>query len=372
MAENPRIFHLITRLIRGGAEAKTIRAAAGLAETYDFTIGHGASFDPGQVAELEAMGIGTRRFSTIRHYNPLTPPAAVVSVARHLRGGGYDVVHTHSTEAGIIGRLAAYIAGVPAVVHTVHGSPFAVDRSPLLNGFVLACERAVAPLTDRIVFNADVLAEEYRERGIGRPEQYVTVYSGIDLDRFRGAEPAADLDDERLRIAMIGRVVEGKGFEVLLDAVERLRRDDVAVTIVGEGPLRGELEEEIVERGLDDVVSSLGFREDVPAVLAATDVFVLPSYREGTPRVITEAMASGLPVVASDVGGVPEQVVDGENGYLIPPGDAAALVDRIERLLEDPDRRAEFGAAGRTRAERFAEGSMVTDLAAVYADLLEG
>lgn len=142
------------------------------------------------------------------------------------------------------------------------------------------------------------------------------------------------------------------------------------MTVVGDGSEREGFGADARRRGLDGVVHTLGYRDDVDRILAASDVFVLPSFREGTPQVITEAMASGLPVVATDIAGIPEQVVDGENGYLVPTGDSETLADRLRRLLEDADRRAQFSAESRERVERFSTDTMVAHLDAVYRDVL--
>jgi glycosyltransferase involved in cell wall biosynthesis len=366
MTDSPRVFHLITRLLKGGAEAKTIQTIFGLDE-YDFTLGYGADFDPEQVSRLASNGVETRCFRTIRHYNPVTAVPAVAAVARYLSREEFDIVHTHSTEAGIIGRFAASIANVPAVVHTVHGVPFAEDRNALLNRFVCRCERAAARRTDRIVTNADAITEAYLQRGIGHPDQYTTVYSGIEIDRFRDASPANDIDGSGVRILMVSRLADGKGFEDLFDAIEAID-GDVSVYLVGDGPLFEELNAMIDERDLP--VEMLGYRSDIAAIMAACDIFVLPSYREGTPRVITEAMASGLPVVSTAIAGIPEQVADGENGFLIQPGDDVALTDRLERLIESESLREAFGTVGYERVERFSVERMVSDLDAVYQGLL--
>jgi glycosyltransferase involved in cell wall biosynthesis len=219
------------------------------------------------------------------------------------------------------------------------------------------------------VTNADIIAEDYLERGIGTANQYTTIYSGVDLDRFREATPATDLPGSRPRIVMIGRLADGKGFDVLLDAVESMP-EDTSVCIVGEGPLAGELASEVEKRGLTDSVFLTGYRDDIPNVLAASDILTLPSFREGTPRVITEAMASGLPVVATDIAGIPEQVEDGESGYLVPVGDPNALADRLSRLLSERDRRERMGARGQERAERFSVEAMCADLETLYDELL--
>lgn len=367
--ERPRVFHLITRLLKGGAEAKTIATVQGLGD-YEFTVGYGAEYDQEQVKLLEHGGIETKFFPRIRHYNPVTTVPAVLSLARYLRRENFDIVHTHSTEAGIIGRFAATLVGVPNIVHTVHGVPFADDRSSLLNRFVLACERQAATYTDRIVTNADVITDDYLERGIGRPEQYTTVYSGVDLDAFADAQPADGLPGKRPRVVMVGRLADGKGHEVLLDAVESLGDFQGSVCIVGDGPLYSSLAEMIEDRGLAEDVFLTGFLDEIPRVLAASDVLVLPSFREGTPRVITEAMASGLPVVATDIAGIPEQVEDGENGYLIPTGNSGALADRLERLLADANLREQMGARGLERTDRFSIATMMRRINVIYNNLL--
>ena len=367
MSDSPRIFHLITRLLKGGAEAKTIETVFGLDE-YEFTVGYGAEFDCDQVQRLERNGISTQCFRTIRHYNAVTTLPAVVSVARYLRQEEFDIVHTHSTEAGIIGRFAAALAGVPAVVHTVHGVPFAEDRNVFLNQFVLQCERAAARRTDRIVTNANAITEEYLNRGIGQSDQYTTVYSGIDINQFKDASPAEDIDGSGVRILMVSRLADGKGFYDLFDALEAINTD-VSMYIVGDGPLFEELGATITNRDLP--VSMLGYRSDVASILAACDIFVLPSYREGTPRVITEAMASGLPVVSTDIAGIPEQILDGENGFLIQPGEVEALTDRLEQLIGSESLREKFGAVGCRRVKRFSKETMMSDLDSVYRSVLD-
>ncbi|MDL0145386.1 glycosyltransferase family 4 protein [Halobacterium salinarum] len=365
----PRVFHLITRLLKGGAEAKTIATVQGL-DDYEFTVGYGAEYDQEQVDLLEREGIATKRFPLIRHYNPGTTGPAVLSLARYLRRENFDIVHTHSTEAGIIGRFAAALADVPNVVHTVHGVPFADDRNNVLNRFVLACERQAAKYTDRIVTNADVIADDYLEHGIGSSDQYTTVYSGVDLDAFADAEPGKNLPGERPRVVMVGRLADGKGHGVLLDAVESLDGFNGSVCIVGDGPLYDSLEQEINERELTEDVFLVGFRDDVPRVLAASDILVLPSFREGTPRVITEAMASGLPVVATDIAGVPEQVVDSENGYLIPTGDSLALAERLHTLIGGAELQDRMGANNRERSEMFSEEGMLSAIDSVYEQVI--
>lgn len=367
--ERPKVFHLITRLLQGGAEEVVINIILGL-DQYEFTLGYGESFEQAQVDRLRNQGIDTKRFPLIRHYNPITAIPGVFSLVRYLQRNNFDIVHTHSTEAGIIGRFAAALAGVPHVVHTVHGVPFTDDRNPVLNKFVLACERQAAVFSDRIVTNADRIAKEYQERGIGSPDQYKTVYIGVDREKFRGATPATDLPGTRPRIVMVGRLAEGKGFELMIDAVERVSIEEYTVCLVGEGPMYDLLMKLVANRGISDRVFLTGYRNDIPQVLAASDILVLPSFREGTPRVILEAMASGLPVVATDVAGIPEQVVDGESGFLIPTGDVDALANRIDELLANWELRNQMGARGYERSEQFSIEAMLEDIDKLYKELL--
>ena len=338
-------------------------------DNYDITVGYGASYDPKQVSALKEEGIETKSFPLVRHYNPITAFPAVLSIARYLRQQEFDIVHTHSTEAGIIGRTAAALAGTPNVVHTIHGVPFTEDRHTILNAFIERCERWVAPHTDRMVAIADVIADEYLSRDIGTPEQYRTIYCGIPVETFTEVKPATDLPGERPRVLMVGRLVAGKGLEVLLDAVESLD-ESATVLVAGDGPKQEAFEAEIIERGLEETVYPLGFRTDIPEVMAASDILVHPSFREGTPLVVFEAMASGLPVIATDIAGLPEQVQHGETGYLIPPGNAGALADHLQKLLFDPVLRERMGKLGLERAKRFSVDAMLGELDELYKALL--
>lgn len=367
MSPEPRIFHLITRLIDGGAVNALIPIATEMDE-FNVTIGYGSEVDEHLVQTLHEHDVETKQFPLMRHYNPVTAVGAVGTIARYVQKQDFDIVHTHSTEAGIIGRIAANIADTPHVAHTIHGVPFAEDRNDALNWFVEKCEKAVAPRTDRIISIADVITAEYLERGIGRADQYRTIPYGIDLTAFEDVSPATDLPGDGTRVLMVSRLAEGKGFHVLFDAVERIDREDFSVLIAGDGPLRSELEDRIAERGMADRVHLLGYRNDIPRVMEASELLVLPSFREGTPLVIIEAMASGLPVVATDVAGIPEQVADGESGYLVPPGDPDSLAEQIERLLHDPKTREAFGQAGRERSSRFTTDRMVNQYNEVYKE----
>mgnify|MGYP000554331985 CR=1 FL=1 len=353
-----RVFHLITRFLRGGAETTTVNTLDALAsapETYELTLGYGAAYDHERVSTVADRGVETVRFRTIRHYNPVALLAAVGAVAVALRRRQIDVLHTHSTEAGIVGRYAAAIARTPVVIHEVHGDPVTADRPDAFNAFLTALERSAAPLSTTIVVKSERIKRVYLDRGIGRPEQYRTIYHGVDLERYR-QESIETVPEKHAtaRLLFVGRLADGKGLFDLLEAVDRLRTDrSLEVLIVGEGDLESDLEATIRERGLEGTVSLLGYREDIPALLASSDSLVLPSYREGTPRVITEARAAGVPVVSTNIAGIPEQIRDGETGFLVTPGDVDALVERLSRLLDDDALRMSMAEQTRVNLDRF-------------------
>lgn len=343
-----RVLHLITRYLYGGAEKTTRNAIEALNEAdreYDVRLGTGAEYDP---ERLQSLGIETTVFQTICHYNPVTAIIAVFSVAWYLRREDIDILHTHSTEAGIIGRLAGYLANTPVVIHEIHGDPITIDRNPLLNRVIVALERRTAPLADCLIIKSERIRETFLDRGIGRASQYELIYHGVDTDRFPQMDP--NTRGSSVRILFVGRLASGKGLYDLLNAVEQL--EGIQVDIVGDGELREDIAEQVEQRGLD-TVSMLGYRDDIPSFMARSDMLVLPSYREGTPRVITEAMAAGLPVVATNIAGIPEQVSDGETGFLYTPGDVDALTKSIRRLVKDAALRAEFGRKARKRVDRF-------------------
>jgi len=368
------VLHLITRFLGGGAETtteNTIHALSEADEAYDIRLGFGREYDEARAANIESDGIETTMFRFLRHYNPTAAVVAVAEVARYLSHEDIDVVHTHSTEAGIVGRLAAALAGTPIVIHEIHGDPITADRNPVLNAMIYGLERVCATMTTRLVVKSERIRDCYLNRGIGRPDQYELIYHGVDIGQFRRATPATDIGSESgTTLLFVGRLQEGKGLFDLIDAFKTLAKQyAIELVIAGKGPLAEPLQTEIATRGLGESVRLLGYRTDVPAVMKAADVFVLPSYREGTPRVITEALSAGLPVVATDISGIPDQVDHGRSGYLVSPGDVRELRERIEGLLS-PDRRKEMGVSAGRSVDRFDSESKSDEYTELYRELL--
>jgi len=369
----PKVLHIITRLLRGGAEEKTLRVVYGLKDRYDFHLGYGAEFEDAQVGKLRDSGIKTRRFSLLRHYDPFSIFFSVFQMYRYMRRNHFQIVHTHSTEAGVAGRIAAYLAGVPIIIHTIHGIPFIEGRTPYLRIFLLFWERTMSKVTTKFESNADIITKKFLEKGVGKDDQYITIYSGVDIEKCRDSQLLnLNIPSDHFKVLMASRLAKGKGFEELIAAAKKILRqkEKIAFIIAGEGKLEQKIETSIYDNGLQDHFVMLGYREDLHRVMKSADLFVLPSHAEGTPRAIAEAMAAGLPVIATSVGGVSEQVDDGKTGLLIEPKNPDQLAEAILRLLNDRELRLGMGREGYKKVQSFSLNRMLKDVDALYKGLL--
>jgi glycosyltransferase involved in cell wall biosynthesis len=255
-------------------------------------------------------------------------------------------VHLNSSKIGLLGRLAAWLAGVPVRIFTVHGWAFAAHHGRAATAYRLA-ERAARPFGTMTVCPVEQVRRMGIEAGTCDERRSVVIPNAVDA----ADAPVAVLDSEVPTIVSVGRLHEPKDFVTLARALRALPEGGWRAEIVGDGPDRPAVEAELRAGGLTGTVELAGERTDVPERLANADVFVLSSRSECMPISVLEAMAAGLPVVASAVGGLPEMVVDGETGYLVPSGDDRAMGDALARLAADPDLRRRLGAAGRRRVE---------------------
>jgi glycosyltransferase involved in cell wall biosynthesis len=366
----PRVLHVITLSDWGGAQAYVFALARGMRDAFDMTVACG----PGGplVQRLLQEGIRTVEIPTLRR-NPHPPAdlAALWRLARLMRQERFDLAHCHSTKAGLLGRIAARLAGIPAVVFTAHGWAFAGWWHPVVRGLAMLAERAAAHLTTVIICVSDLDRKTALRKRVGRPDQIVVVHSGIAPFAPFGGSPAERQPlDGACGVLMVSRLDPQKDPVTLLDAWGMVAGPH-RLLLAGDGPLRPALEEMVSRRGLAGRVQLLGARTDVPTLLRAADVFVLSSRSEGLPLAIIEAMTAGLPVVATGVGGVPEAVVHGETGLLVPPGDPTALASALDRLLRDAGLRRRMGEAGRQRAlAHFTEARMLEETAALYVRAL--
>jgi glycosyltransferase involved in cell wall biosynthesis len=307
--------------------------------------------------------------------------AAIHRLRRYMEDRRIDVVHTHSSKAGILGRLAAHLARVPLVIHTVHGWSFNDTQPPALRSVYAQLERSIAPLTDRVITVSSQNRETGLARGIGESEQYAVIRSGIEIgdwDRPRRDRAAVRTElgfDPHHRV--VGTVSCLKSQKAPLDfvrvaAAASSRNPDLRFFIAGDGELRAETAREIERLGLQEVVRLLGWRRDVVDLLHAMDVFLLTSRYEGLPRSVLQAVASGTPVVASAVDGTPEVIRHGQTGMLFQPGRIDEAAECLARLLDDDALAA--GCADRARSrltEEFEIGEMVRRLDRLYLDRLD-
>ena len=309
-------------------------------------------------------------------YDDLMALFELISLMRRQR---YDIVHTHNSKAGFIGRLAARITEVPIVVHTIHGFAFHEFEKPPRQILFILLERFAARFADKLITVSEPLKQWGLRLGIGKKEQYITIYDGIEINRFildvnigqkrqEFGIKAADLV-----VGVVSKLWEGKGHRCILQAAQKVVKKvpDVRFMFVGEGYLRKELEELTQKLGLSDYVIFTGFRTDVPEVTAIFDIAILASFYEGLGRVLLEAMVLGKPVIATRVGGIVDVVEDGETGILVAPNDADALAKALIRLLKDGELRMRMGEAGRAKIDaKFSARVMVNQIQKVYEELL--
>jgi len=377
------VLHPITRLIVGGAQENTMLTAALLdPDRYDVDVisGSQTGSEGSLIEEVCARGIPlTIEPTLVREINPLKDLLAFFALYRHIRRGRYTIVHTHSSKAGILGRWAARLAGVPIIVHTVHGWGHHDRQHPLVRRFYILLEQITQRITDKLIVVSPLNIEKGLADGIATPEKYITIRSGIEMDRFQ--HPARPREVVRaelgipLEASVVGTVTRLSPQKAPLDFIEMAaqtvpRQPDVHFVIVGDGPLRAEVEARVAALDLTERVHLTGLRRDVPDLMHSFDIFALSSLWEGLPRVLPQAMAAGLPIIATAVDGNAEAVTDGINGLLTPPGDPQAMAAALLRLLEDSALARKMGEAGRTRAEEFSARKMASDIEALYEKLL--
>ena len=364
-----RVLLVIARLNIGGPAPHVTDLAKGLNPVRFQTrlVTGQISASEGDMSDL-ARGLDWQVIPELgRDLAPLADAVTLLKLGSLIRRYRPHIVHTHTAKAGAVGRVAARLAGVPVVVHTFHGHTFRGYWGRLGSRLAVTTERALALFADRLIAVSDRVRDDLIEFRIAPPKKIVTVPLGLDLAPFTAV--ARTPGDSGPTIGIIGRLVPIKNHRLFLDMARRLIADGFVgrFVIVGDGELRATLEREAADLG--NRISFTGWRRDLPQTYAALDVVVNTSLNEGTPVALIEAMAAGIPVVATAVGGVPDVVRHGETGWLAPSGDAAALADSVKLALTGGDR-----LVARARAEvlqRFSKERLVTDMERLYDSLLQ-
>lgn len=377
-----RIVHIITRLIVGGAQENTILSCEGLhARGHDVTLIAGPTTGPegSLVARAQSGGYAYIECPDLsRAVRVVQDCRAMRRLRSMLRDLKPDIVHTHSSKAGILGRVAASHADVAGIVHTVHGMSFNRTQPALLRAAYAAAERYCARSTVRIVCVADAMRDQMLAARVGHARQFVTVRSGMETAAYDPAlydraaiRRAWGADDASIVIGTVARLFRNKGYEQLIEIMSRAVREAPALKFVwiGDGAQRSDYEDELERRGLRSRVTITGLVApgEIPRLLSGIDVLAHASQWEGLPRAAVQSLLMEKPVVSFDIDGAPEVVVPDETGALAPLNDMDAFAAALVRLARDPALRSRLGRTGRARClHAFDHHRMVEQLEAVY------
>ncbi|MCX7886974.1 MAG: glycosyltransferase family 4 protein [Verrucomicrobiae bacterium] len=368
-----KICHVITRLIVGGAQENTLATCIGLQKRgYYVELLTGPQTGPEGSLLPEATQLPVTIIPNLRREpNPWHDIRAAAELTRLFRARRYDIVHTHSGKAGILGRLAARLAGVPIVVHTIHGPSFYPQQNPLANWLFRWLEQLAAEWTSHFVSVADAMTDQYQAAGING--RYITIRSGFNLEAF--LQVPQQPENHPPTVGKIARFSRLKGHQFLFEIAPRIVEavPNARFLLVGDGIYRARYERLAERLGLRDSFEFAGLvpPSQIPAYLARMTVLVHLSLREGLARALPQAMACGKPVVSFDIGGAREVCRDNETGFLVRAGDTTALADAVIRLLQDKALAAKLGAAGRELVrQHFAEETMVEQIESLYQQLL--
>ena len=388
-----RVIHIITRLDKGGSAETTLHIVSSLnMEKYDVFLAHGLSRESNmsimekEVVEsdlLLAEAKGVRVFalpSLVRRLSFKNDLLAFINIYRLIRRIRPHIVHTHTSKAGLLGRLASFLARVPIIIHTPHGHVFHSYYGPVMTKVFVFAEKILSFITDKITALTNRERDEHLEEGIASIEKYVVIHSGVMLDRLMNMSVDAGavrgefgIAQDSNVIGVVGRLVPIKGHKYLVSAAKRIIKEfrNTVFVFVGDGYLSSRLERQAESVGVRKNIIFTGWRKDAVEILDLFDILVLPSLNEGMGKVLVEGMALGKPIVASSVGGIINLVKNGENGILVPPGDSDALGEAILQLLKDKNLSEKLGKNGKAMVyPEFDASVMVKQIDDLYESLL--
>ncbi len=391
--ENIKVLHIITRFDKGGSAQNTYLSLLGLRKkNYQLSLVSGLSLESEMKHEenkakekdiqiLESEGIEFIQCPfLLRRINVIKDIKAFFDIWRIIKKYNPLIVHTHSSKAGLMGRLAAKLAGTPIIVHTPHGHVFFGYFGIFKTKLFIIFEKLASRITDKIVALTNREKKDHILFKIAAEDKFSVIYSGIELNTLKESnfkekqnlKKELGIPENSLIVGTAGRLVPVKGPEFLVKASKYIisKYPDTYFMFTGDGPLEQDLKRKALEMGISDNIIFLGWRNDLVKIISIYDVFVLPSLNEGMGRVLVEAMALGKSIVASNVGGIPDLVIHGKNGFLIPPKNSKKLAKYIQVLLEDKDKREKMGLAGKEMAYNFTSERMVEKIAYLYKKLL--
>ncbi|CAN5443941.1 glycosyltransferase family 4 protein [soil metagenome] len=381
-----RVLHIITRMIVGGAQENTLLSVVGLDAMPEYDVDFISGIDKGKEGELLTQARETTNLIVLpemgRSINPFSDLIAFWKLYKLIKKGSYHIVHTHSSKAGVLGRLAAWLAGTPVIVHTLHSLVFHDHQPWVINRAWWLAKKICAPVTDYYISVSAVIVQKAIAAGIAEPERFRTIYSGMELDWFLDAKFDADKIKEEFGIPLdapvvgkIARLFPLKGHDQLMDAAPEIvkRVPNVRFFLIGDGILLEHLQKRASDYGIlkNFVFAGLIDRKRIPEMISAMDVVVHTSLREGLARVLPQSLAMGKPCVSFDIDGAREVVINEYTGYLVDAFDSVGLAEGVAKLLEDPELRKKFGDNGRSHVDpNFRTEKMVADISDVYQMLL--
>ena len=384
MSRKIKVLHIITRLDKGGSAENTFLTVKGLdKERFEVSLMCGPADDPRQErrTQVEECGIPFIFLpQLVRNIHLVRDPVALFKIYRFLKKEKFDMVHTHTSKAGLLGRFAAKLAKTPLIIHTPHGHVFYGYFGPLKTRLFILLERLAGRITDRIIALTQNEKEDYTAQRIAGKDRCVVIPSGIELAQFRelSQDEKAELKKEIgipenfAVVGTAGRLVPVKDPGSLIEASRHIiaRFPETCFLFAGDGPLKKYLQKKAVSMGIEENIFFLGWRDDVARILSLLDIFCLPSLNEGMGRVLAEAMALGKPIVASRAGGIPDLITHGRNGFLVPPQNPEELAGHIQRLLEDKGLREKMGREGQDTVSELTHETMVQKIENMYQELM--
>jgi glycosyltransferase involved in cell wall biosynthesis len=381
-----RVAHLIVGVGAGGAGEDTLLTIEGLNKKkyhIDLIIGKELRKDIlKRILDKKINLIQIRPFKS--KHNFLYDPILLLKLIFLFKKNQYDIVHTHATKPGILGRIAARIAGVPIIIHGLHGNALEVFDSKFIHIAKILLEKITSKFTDAHISVSEVVSKKYLEYGIGRRMKYFTVRSGMELNKFFNARKENDIQKKRQELGIhredfiignVGRLVASKGHQFLFQAIKRVlklrKNQSIKLLVIGEGKSRNKLINFVKELNLEKNVIFTGYKKNVTELMALMDIFVLTSIREGLPRVLVEAAAVGMPSIAFNVDGVSEIIKDNYNGFLVNPKNVEQLAGKIIKYIDNKTLILLHGQKGREFVKgKWSVEAMVKETEQIYDDLV--
>ena len=387
MNDKIKVAHVITRLIIGGAQENTLATVLFLMKKkdYDVSLITGPGLGPEGSLEQKAIDKNVNMIlipQLRRNINPFRDLIAFFHLLKVLKNNKYDIIHTHSSKAGILARIAAKLAGCKIIIHTIHGLPFHPYEKKWKNALYVFLEKICANISTKIFTVSDTMRDKALTAGVGKKAQYVTVYSGMDIDKFiestkyrQSMRKKLSIKPDEIVVGKIARLFELKGHDFVIDCAQDIIQavPKTKFLFVGDGNLREKFVTRIEQLGLSDhfIFTGLVPPADIPYYISCMDILVHASLREGLARALPQAFAAGVPVVTLDIDSAHEIVENNKNGYLIQAGDKPGFIQSVVKLLKDETLRKSFGESGtKTVLPIFSDKYMADHIDELYKELL--